>query len=164
MSAVPFSPGSTSDGHLPPWELTKALAYQHAVIGTAQLWAITPAEVVGGRVDAWIASKVTLKGGGCPSERALRAALAKCADKDWYPGKLTQSTAGRKRVYSEHVVAETARVAMDLKATKVNITPRNVRARLSRLTLNPQTGQPMSDWRLCHVFTIRCVDKREEDP
>lgn len=164
MAAAPFSPEHTRDGYLPPWELAKALAYQHVVLDMAQLWSITPAEVVGGRVDAWIASKVTLKGGGSPSERALRAALAKCADKDWFPGKLMQTTAGRKRLYSDHVVAETARVAMELKKTKVKVTPRNVRARLCRLTLNPQTGQPMSDWKFRQVFTTRCFDAREDDP
>ena len=164
MELPSFCPDSTRDGYLPPWELAKAVALHTVVQEMAERWSITPSEVVGGRLDAWIASRVVLKGGGHPSERALRAALSKCSDEAWYPGKPMQTTAGRKRVYREHVVNETARVSMDLKEQRVRVTPKNVRARLPRLAVNPETGKPMSDWKIRQVFMSRCYDEREDDP
>ena len=165
VGAASFDPTSTRDGYLPPWELAKALAFKTVLQHMADQWGMSPAEVAGKRVDTYIAEQLTLKGGGRPSERAVRAALAKCEDTTWYPGKLVQTNAGRKRVYSEHVLSEAARVAMDLKANRQKVCPRNVRARLSRLAVHPETGKPMSDWTICKkVFQARCYDQTEDDP
>ena len=53
---------------------------------------------------------------------------------------------------------------MDLKEKRVRVTPKNVRARLPRLAVNPETGKPMSDWKIRQVFMSRCYDEREDDP
>ena len=128
MADDSFSPDTTKPGYLSPWELAKAYALHMVAIRMAEEWCTTPAEMLGQRLDAFIASKVVLQGGGHPSERAIRKALRKCSQEGWYPGKIAPSNAGRKRVYSEEVLAETARVSMDLKAARVRVTPRNVRA------------------------------------
>ena len=160
-----YDPSSTREGYLPPWELAKAFAFYKVIQHMSEQQGVPACEVTGKRVDELIAEQVALKGGGNPTARAVRKALVKCEDAEWYPGKQVQTNAGRKRLYSEHVLNEAARVAMDLKAKKQKVCPRNVRARLSRLAVNPETGQPISDFTLrTKVFTVRCYGKTEEDP
>ena len=123
------SPDTTKPGYLSPWELAKAYALHMVAIRMAEEWCTTPAEMLGQRLDAFIASKVVLQGGGHPSERATRKALRKCSQEGWHPRMIAPSNAGGKRVYSEEALSETARVSMDLKTARVRVTPRNVRAR-----------------------------------
>ena len=87
-----------------------------------------PAEVVGSRVDAFIAAQVVVNGGGHPSERAVRQAIAKCSDQTWFPGKQDRARVGRKRIYSDFAKQEVARVSMDMKANKQKVTPKTASA------------------------------------
>lgn len=163
-----FSPLTTRAGRLTPWELAKAWALSKVVQEMAKQHDQAPHEVVGQRVDKWIASQVFAKAAGGkaehPTPRAVRAALARCEEDGWFPGKQPENLGGRKRVYSEHVFDEVARVAMELKGAKEKVTPRRVRARLCRLTRNPETGGAMSDYTLRSVFTSKCYDETEDDP
>ena len=43
----------------------------------------------------WIANKLTVSGGGCPSREALRVLLLRIdSDSEWYPGKSYQTQHG----------------------------------------------------------------------
>ena len=75
-----FDPDSTRDGHLPPWEVAKANAYAEVLRQMSTHMGKTPFELVGKRVDDFIAQRLTLKGGGSPTARAVRAALKRCSD------------------------------------------------------------------------------------
>jgi hypothetical protein len=57
-----------------------------------------------------------------------------------------------------------ARVAMELKEQLVKPTPRNVRIRLPRLTINPKTGGRMSDTLIQNIFATKCYDAHPDDP
>ena len=123
-----------------------------------------PHELIGQRVDEYIAERLDLKGGGHPTSRAVRKLVRKCADSSWYPSKEPENTGGRPPVYSDHQKAEVARVAMDLKRKLIAPTPRLVRARLPQIARNPSTGMPMSNKAIHSVFTTLCFDEDEDDP
>jgi hypothetical protein len=159
-----YSPGSTKDGYLPPWEVAKAQAYAEVIQEMASHMSIEPSEAVGKRVDDFIAERLTLKGGGNPTPRAVRKVLKRCADKEWYPGKPPGNKGGRPAVFTQHTQEEVARVAMDLKRQNLAPTPRRVRARLPRKTLNPDTGGHMSDEKVRTIFRTICYDADEDDP
>ena len=159
-----FNPEETQEGRLTPWELAKVWALHQVVQQMAEQWGMQPAEVVGTRVDAFIAAQVVVKGGGHPTERTVRQAIAKCSEPTWFPGKQDRSKAGRKRIYSDFVKHEVARVAMDMKANRQKVTPRNVLRRLPRLARNPHSGKAMSKWSLRQIFTTHCYDLTEDDP
>ena len=61
---VSFAPDSTLKGELPPWEVAKAYAFHVVLKKAAEVLDTSPAELLGMRVDDFIASQVTLKGGG----------------------------------------------------------------------------------------------------
>lgn len=109
-----FKPDSTRDRRLTPWELANARALHTVALQMARHWSMSPSEVLGSRVDAFIAKKIVTKEGGHPIERAVRAMLQKCSDREWSPSRQIESYVGRKRVYSELVRSEVARVAMDM--------------------------------------------------
>ena len=67
-------------------------------------------------------------------------------------------------MFSEHVKGEVARVAMELKRKNLRPTPRRVRARLPDKTINPCTGEHMSDYTVHCIFKTRCFDEDEDDP
>ena len=46
----------------------------------------------------------------------------------------------------------------------VKPTPGKVRAKLPRLSLNPETGAPVSDWTIYNVMHKMCYDESEDDP
>ena len=96
-----FSPDAAKAGHLPPWEVAKAFAF-HVVLRKISDHTETPAaELLGERVDAFIAGQLTLSGGGKPSERAVRAAIARCQDPAWFPGRAPEYQGGRPPVIAE---------------------------------------------------------------
>ena len=164
--SVDFNPGNTVKGELPPWEIAKAFAF-HTVPQKASEQLDTPAaDLVGQRVDEFIAKQVCKCRGGHPEPRQVRRVIARCQDPEWYPGKRTEARkgAGRKPVHSEHQQAEVARVAMDLKRKLIVPTPRRVRSRLDRSSRNPETGAPMSRWKINQIFATRCYDEEEDDP
>ena len=105
-----------------------------------------------------------MAGGGSPSERAVRALVARCQGTDFYPGRPRENAGGRPPSATEHQRAEVARVAMDLKRRRLAPSPARVRAVLPRLTLNKETGEPLSDRILRDVFKTRCYDETEDDP
>jgi hypothetical protein len=162
--AASFSPDSCKHGQLPPWEMAKAMAFHTVLHDIGEHLNMPPHELIGQRVDEYIAERLDLKGGGHPTSRAVRKLVRKCADSSWYPGKEPENTGGRPPVYSDHQKAEVARVAMDLKRKLIAPTPRLVRARLPQIARNPSTGMPMSNKAIHSVFTTLCFDEDEDDP
>ena len=105
-----------------------------------------------------------MKGGGHPTDRAVREQIKKCQDPEWYPGKRAP-VSGRPPVVTGHQKMEIARVAMELKLKRKRApTPALVRAKLPRLTLNRDSGQPLSDDTFHRIFKTHCYDKDEDDP
>ena len=224
-------------------DIAKAFALDVVLADVAETLDTPASELIGRRVDEYIASKVTVRGGGHPDPRVMRKVLAKCKDPSWYPGKPSRqepgSKGGRPAVYSEHQKDEVARVAMDLKrqlipplatryltesTTWISIsisgwdhmwptvhmdrgpawasallgpwtlqgprpawvpdldlmirvlvgkeggwqliapTPRREKARLPRLSRNPETDEPMSRHTVNRIFQARCYDEAEDDP
>jgi len=161
-----FTPGDTLEGELPPWEVAKAFAFHTVLQKAAEVLGTPAAELVGERVDEFIAKQLTLTGGGTPCARAVRKVIAKCREPSWYPGKPSEKRAGAGRppAFSEHQRQEVARVAMDLKRKLVAPTPRKVRARLPEVSRNPETGSRMCDKTMRTIFTTLCYDEDEDDP
>ena len=91
-------------------------------------------------------------------------AIKKCRDKGWHPGKVTGERTGRKPMFTEHQKAEMARVAMETKRRLEKPTPARVRAKLPRLSLNPETRAPASDWTIYKIFHSMCYDETQDDP
>jgi len=124
----------------------------------------TPSEILGERVDTFISKQLTLEGGGNPKARAVRLLLMKCKSTAYVPGKFPENRGGRKRTYTEHQEEEAARVAMTLKAQRRRVCPSLVRATLPKKLVNPDTGKPMSDWKVRQIFQTRCYDEDADDP
>jgi hypothetical protein len=70
---ISFNPDNAREGELPPWEVAKAYAFKFALDAIAEHTGTPAPELVGERVDAWIAKQVTVKGGGHPTARAMRS-------------------------------------------------------------------------------------------
>ena len=95
MADASFYPESTRPGRLPPWEIAKAFAFSQVLKQVAEHLGSTPAELVGMRVDDYIALQLQVQGGGHPSARAVRDVVKRCESKDWYPGQRCGESAGR---------------------------------------------------------------------
>ena len=118
-----LDPSGTQHGRLPPWEIAKALAYE-TVLQHMSTHLDTPAsDLLGERVDHFIARNVVLKGGGNPTERAVRQLIHKARTEDWYPGKLPANKGGKPVQIKPFVKDEVARVAMDVKKKRRAPTP-----------------------------------------
>ena len=163
-SVCGLAPERTQEGRLPPWEVAKAAAFSVVITHMADHLQQSPFELLGKRVDEFIAEHLTLVGGGQPTPRAVRQTVARCKTADFYPGKPPANKGGRNPTYTEHQVAEAARVGMELKKRKLRVSPANVRRKLPRLLTNHETGLPMSDWKIRQVFQTRCYDADEDDP
>lgn len=164
MTQVDYDPNTTKDGHLPPWEVAKAYGIHVALRTISEHIGESPSELLGQRVDKFIASQLQLKGGGNPTERAVRETLKKCANTYWYPGKVVQYSGGRPPIFTEFQKQEVARVAMDMKRKLIAPTPRRVRARLPQTARNPETGGAMSVKSIQRIFSTLCYDEVEDDP
>ena len=166
MSEPSFAPDATVDGELPPWEIAKVFAFRTVLATAAEQLGIPASELVGGRVDEYIAKQVIVKGGGHPQARQIRRVVARCQDPQWYPGKRTEARAGAGRPceYSVHQKEEVARVAMDLKRQLIAPTPRRVRARLPGKTQHPQGEGRMCDKTIQKIFKTMCYDETPDDP
>ena len=163
--AVPvFAPDGMKDGKLPPWEIARAMAYNNVLKDISAHLNRPAHELVGQRVDEYIAERVALKGGGHPTSRAIRKLLRKCSDATWFPGKKPIHAGGQPELYSQHQKEEVARVAMDLKRKRVAPCPRRVRARLPQLARNPDTNAPMSNKTIRGIFKTLCFDTHPCDP
>ena len=110
---------STKDGELPPFEIAKAVAYNKVLQDITSNLGCPAHELIGQRVDEYIAQRISLKGGGHPTARAVRALVRRCSDPGWFPGKAPKYGGGRPAVYSQHQKQEVARVAMELKRKRV---------------------------------------------
>lgn len=159
-----FDPSGTQEGRLPPWEIAKAVAYRTVLNHIGKHTGMEPAELLGQRVDEFIANNVVLVGGGHPTQRAVRELLKKVSSSDWFPGKPKEHKGGRPAVVSDFQKAEVARAAMELKRKRVAPTPAKVRAVLPRRCINSETGLPISDKTIRGVFKTLCFDETEDDP
>ena len=159
-----LAPDRTQHGRLPPWEVAKAVAFSTVISDMAEHLGQSANELIGGRVDEYIAKQLKVVGGGSPTARAVRDVVAKCKTEDFYPGKPRENPGGRKRVYTEHQESEAARVGMALKERKVKVSPARVRSILPMKLKNRDTGLPMSDWKIRQIFQTRCFDEDESDP
>lgn len=159
-----LAPDNTQHGRLPPWEVAKAVAYSTVISDMAEHMGQSASELIGGRVDEYIAKRLKLVGGGNPTPRAVRDVVAKCRTGDFYPGKPQENPGGRKRIYTEHQMSEAARVGMALKKRKLRVSLARVRCLLPKKLVNPDAGRPMSDWKIREVFQTRCFDEDESDP
>jgi len=165
MADASFCPDSTRPGRLPPWEIAKAFAFSQVLKQVAERLGSTPSELVDMRVDDYIASQLQVKGGGCPSGRAVRDVVKKCESSHWYPGKIEcVENRGRKPAITERQKNEVARVAMSLKRERIAPDPRRVRARLPDITINRETGKPISKYSMQQIYTTKCYDESEDDP
>ena len=120
--------------------------------------------LLGMRVDDFIANRVVLKGGGNPDPRSIRKLVAKARMSGHHPGQPRQYSDGRPKVITEHQAEEIARVAMELKKRRMKPSPSRVRAVIPRLTLNRETGKPISSEKIRCIFKSMCFDEKEDDP
>ena len=161
MASVTFDPAGTRDEELPPWEVAEAVAFHEILGDVAQLLDTPAADLVGVRVDEYIARKVVRKGGGHPQGCAVKRIIAKANNGKWYPGKPSRTDegakGGRPPVYSAHQKAEVARVAMENKRKLQAPTPRRVRARLPQKCRNPETGAAMSKETIHRIYKVQCM-------
>ena len=72
MASASLAPDGTRDGYLSPWQAALTYAYHQTVKHIAEHLGEEPSTLLGERVDVWIAGRMTLQGGGHPSQRALR--------------------------------------------------------------------------------------------
>ena len=167
LGLTDFSPESTRDGTLPPFEIAKVHAFARVIERMEEMTGEEAHEILGMRKHAFIASEVTLKGGdgdNHPTERAVQKIVNACRDPVYYPSKGAGCSTGRPPVYNDHVKTKCAEVAMELKRKNIAPTPRRVRARLPNLTLNPNTGKRMCDKTLHGIYSTMCFDENEDDP
>ena len=64
LRVMSFAPGNTLAGELSPWEVAKAFAFHKVLQKAAEVLDTPAAELVGQRVDEFIAKQLTLTGGG----------------------------------------------------------------------------------------------------
>ena len=127
---------------MPPFELAKAYAFHVALVRMEEVLGRPAYELLGEARDLWISKQVRLRGGGSPSPRAIRAAVARCSSPGWYPGKDPAPKPGRPPVYTECQKNRVAQVAMGLKRKLVRPTPVNVRAKMPRSPPTPRKSSP----------------------
>ena len=60
-----FNPDNAREGELPPWEVAKAYAFKIALDAIAEHTGTPAPELVGERVDAWIAKQVRWWSSNC---------------------------------------------------------------------------------------------------
>ena len=151
-------------GTLPPFQVAKAFAFHVVLAQMEKHTGQTSRQLLGEDKKAFVARHLELKGGGRPGHTAVRTAVRKCKEPGWYPGKVFGKRTGRPSVFSEQQKKAMARVAMETKRQLVKPTPARVRAKLPRLSLNPETAAPASNWTIYNVFHTLCYDEAEEDP
>ena len=159
-----WSDADTKEGHLSPFETCKAFAFHKALEAISKKLQLPAYKLLGQASSAWIAEQLTLKGGGCPHERAVRKAIAKCKGPDWRPGQGETKAGGRPPSFNAKQKKAMATAAMSLKRSLVRPTPTRVRAKLPRSSLNPDTGDAASDWMIYNIFKTMCYDDTEDDP
>ena len=159
-----LAPDDTPKGTLPPFEVAKAYAFDKVLSTMAVHMGKSAWQLLGEDKGEFIAKHLELKGGGRPSRSVVIKAIKKRGEIGWYPGKGTGKRTGRPPTFTEHQKQEMARVAMASKRQLVKPTPSGVRAKLPRLSLNPVTHAPASNWTVYKVFHTLCYDEDEDDP
>ena len=94
-STMAFAPDDTKPGHLPPFEVAKAYAFHEALDAISRHLDTPVFELLGERSSVFIAKHLAVKGGGAPTERAVRKAIKRCQDGSWWPGKPPANKGGR---------------------------------------------------------------------
>ena len=70
-----FSSDDTKVGHLSPWEICKAFALHTALLAIEKKLKKSAHDLLGQRMNTWIAGQLELKGGGSPTEKAVTDAV-----------------------------------------------------------------------------------------
>ena len=113
----------------------------------------------------WIANKLTVGGGGCPTREAVRLLLLRIdGDSEWYPGKSYQTqhgpapmlTKAKRRAIATSMMAAKKRGHEPSTALAVHFCP--------AATLNPATSAPFTPKYIRKVFTEDCYDLTPENP
>jgi hypothetical protein len=113
---------------------------------------------------SFIAKNLTLKGGGHPTDQCVYQTIRRCKTKGWYPGKGMGKSTGRTPDISQHQKEEVARVLMEGKRKLIKPTPAHARGKLPRLSINPASGAPISNWTIYNIMHTMCYDEDEDDP
>jgi hypothetical protein len=143
-------------GSLPPVEQAKVWALTH--LSQKHGYKISTPD---------IAAAVTLVGGGHPERRAIwKYQTIFKADKEWYPGKHSESaeTRGPKRKFTSQMQQATANAAMAIKARRLEPTVDAVKERCPIATTNPETGEAFCDRLILKVFRQKCFDAGAVQP
>ena len=119
---------------------------------------------LGAEKGDFIASDLLLQGGGHPTRQCVFQSIARCKQAGWYPGRLHGQRTGRTPVITERQKTSIARVLMETKRKLERPTPQAARAKLPRLSLNPATGQPISDGTIYGIMHTLCYDETKDDP
>ena len=149
-----FSPDTTPKGMLPPFEVAKAYAFDKALSQMQEHMGKSLWQLLGEDKGEFIAKHLELKGGGQPSRSAVFKAIRRYRETGWYPGKVTGQRTGRPPTFTQNQKEEMARVAMETKRCLEKPTPAGVRAKLPRLSLNPDTQAPASNWTIYNISTL----------
>ena len=160
----PLSPDNTPQGRLPPFEIAKAYAFDIVIKQMEKHMGKSACVLLGEDKGEFIASQVTVKGGGHPTATAVYQNLKKCTEPGWYPGKVHGVRTGRPADIPQHAKEGVAKVLMSTKRQLQRPTPAVARAKRPRLTVNPSTGKPISDWTIYHIMHTMCYDESEDDP
>ena len=159
-----LSPGGTPKGTLPPFEVAKAYAFDVVIGAMEKKMGKSACVLLGGDKGEFIASQLRLQGGGRPSAQCVFQNIAKCKMSDWYPGKVHGQRTGRTPDISDRSKESIARVLMETKRKLERPTPQVARAKLPRLSINPSTGNPISDTTIYGIMHTLCYDATEDDP
>ena len=162
--AGPLSPDETRVGRLPPFEVAKAYAFDVVVGAMEKHMGQSARALLGCDKGEFIASKLELQGGGQPTRQCVFQTIKKCKEPGWYPGRTTGERTGRPPSISAHQKESIARVLMDTKRKLVRPTPAIARAKLPRLSINAETGNPISDTTMYDIMHTMCYDEDEDDP
>ena len=95
-----FSPDSTKEGTLPPFEVAKCIAFAKVLEKVEEVLGEEAHVLLGMGKNEFIASQLQLKGGGNSQPRTVQKTLAKCSDASWYLGKGQGVSTGRPPVFT----------------------------------------------------------------
>ena len=151
-----------------------AILWSHAPRGRLsakeqlRAWALREAmqELREGSVNLqWIANKLAVGGGGCPTREAVRKLLHRCdSDSEWFPGKSYQEKRGpapllnasKRRAIATSMMAAKKRGHEPGVALAVRFCP--------AATLNPETKAPFTPKYIRKVFREDCYDVSLDHP
>ena len=160
-----LEPGTTGKGKLPPFEVTKAIAFEEVITQMEKHMGKSCWQLLGVGKKEFIASKLTKVGGGHPSTRQVTKHYTKAKkDATWFPGRKPENQGGRPEQITPAQKQAIANKAMQLKEEIVAPTPEKIRVCLPKKTINKVTLQPISDQTIYRIFKTMCYDETEDDP